>query len=74
MAIALRTEVGCWALLGAAGGDGLALCHRCAGGLLGAGGGPIKIPGSRNWVMPFDRLHGQLSSASSVASGGEFPH
>ena len=61
-------------MLRAAGGDGLTLCHRCAGGLLGAGGGPIKIPGSRNQFMPFDRLHGQLSSAPSVASGGEFPY
>ena len=27
---------------------------------------------SRDRVMPFDRLHGQLSSEPSVASGGEF--
>ena len=63
-------------LLGAAGDDGATLCHRCAGGLLGAGGGHTKIPGSRNWpwVVLFDCPHGQVSSESSAASGGEFLH
>jgi hypothetical protein len=32
------------------------------------------MAGSHNHFMPFDRLHCQLSSAPSVASGGKFPY
>ena len=64
----------CWGLLGAMDSRSVIVGWGVARGRWGPNRNSWPPQMARNWVMPFDRPYGQLSSASSVASGGEFPY